>query len=62
MNIKKEIYNTLVDRLKSDIWELQRKRNNNKYEIKKLAKEQVRIRQEQTVLVDLIRTVENKIK
>ena len=60
MNIKKEIYNNLVNRLKSDIINLQYKRNHNRYEIKRLAEEQVSIRQEQTALVDLIREVEFK--
>lgn len=62
MQIKKETYEKLVDKLKRDIIVLERKRNSNRYTINKLAEEQVSIKQEQTILVDTIRSLEIKKK
>lgn len=61
-NIKKLTYQRIVNKLKDEIINLNRKRYHNKWEIKKLAERQQDIKKEQTALVDLIRDIEGKIK
>lgn len=59
-NIKKQVYDNIVNKLKQEINALEYKRNSNKWKIKSLAEEQTKLKQEQTALVNLIREVEIK--
>ena len=59
-NIKKQVYNDIIRHMENDLSAAQRAIVRNKYELKKLAETQTKLKRSRGILVSLIRDIKEK--